>query len=105
MERAVLATIPFLVVGLAASVPLLLIPWTPPPSTIVILHLAALVLLGLVAAVRLMPLAGTDWFLGRPWSVFWRSAASGVSIVFLATGMIGLVTLASSAALRYPPSL
>jgi hypothetical protein len=105
MERAVLATVPFLAIGLVGSVPLLLVRWPSPPFTIVVVHLAALVVLGLVAAIRLAPLAGTDWFKGRPWSPFWRSAASGVSVVFLVTGMVGLVTLASSAALRYPPSM
>ena len=105
MERAVLATVPFLAIGLVASVPLLLVRWSPPPFTIIIVHLAALVLLGLVAALRLTSLAGNDWFSGQPWSPFWRLAASGISVVLLVTGMVGLVTLASSAALRYPPSL
>ncbi len=105
MERAVLATVPFLVIGLIGSLPLLLIRWSPPPLTVVIVHLSALVLLGLVAVIRLMPLAGNDWFKGQTWSPFRRLAASGISVVFLATGMVGLVTLASSAALQYPPSL
>ena len=105
MERAVLATVPFLALGLIVSLPLLLVRWSPPPFTIVIVHLATLVLLGMVAVVRLMPLAGNDWFKGQSWSPFWRLAASGISVVFLATGMVGLVTLASSAALQYPPSL
>ena len=105
MERAVLATVPFLAIGLVGSLPLLLVRWSPPPLTIVIVHLAVLVLLGLVAVIRLAPLAGNDWFTGQPWSPFWRLAASGISVVFLTTGMVGLVTLASSAALHYPPSL
>ncbi|MEA3510797.1 MAG: hypothetical protein U9R51_05110 [Actinomycetota bacterium] len=105
MERAVLATVPFLAIGLIASVPLLFVRWSSPPLTIVIVHLAALVLLGLVAVIRLAPMAGNDWFNGQSWPPFWRLTASGISAVFLATGMVGLVTLASSAALRYPPSL
>ncbi|MEA3502413.1 MAG: hypothetical protein U9R47_06530 [Actinomycetota bacterium] len=105
MERSVLATVPFLAIGLVGSVPLLLVRWSPPPFTIVIVHLAALVLLGLVAVIRLAPLAGDNWFEGQSWSPFWRLAASGISVVFLVTGMVGLVTLASSAALRYPPSM
>jgi hypothetical protein len=79
--------------------------WSPPPFTIVIVHLAALVVLGLLATLRLAPFAGKNWFLGQPWSPFWRGASSGISIVFLVTGMVGLVTLASSAALGYPPSM
>lgn len=105
MERAVLATTPFLAVGLFAALPLLLIAWSPPPFALVIAHLTALVLLGLAASIRLAPFAGGDWFLGQSWSSFWRLIASGVAVVFLVTGMVGLVTLASSAALRYPPSM
>ena len=105
MERAVLAAVPFLLVGLVLSLPLLLVSWEPPPTTLVIVHLSALTLLGLAAAVRLAPLAGDDWFLGRGWSGFWRLAASGVVVVVLVTAMVALVSLASSAALRYPPSM
>ena len=83
----------------------MLISWSAPPFTLVVVHLTVLVLLGLAASLRLAPFAGADWFLGRPWTSFWRAIASGVSVVFLVTGMVGLVTLASSAALRYPPSL
>ena len=105
MERAVLATIPFLAVGLVGSILLLFVRWTPPPFIIVIVHLSALVLLGLVAVIRLAPLAGNDWsFRFRCWASQ-PLPASGVSVVFLVTGMVGLVTLASSAALQYPPSL
>ena len=70
-----------------------------------IVHLSALVLLGLVAALWLAPLAGADWFLGRAWSAWWRLVASGVTVVVITTGVVGLVTLASSAALQFPPSM
>ena len=105
MERVVLAAVPFLVVGLALSLPLLLVTWTPPPIAPVIVHLSALVLLGLVTAVWLAPLAGADWFLGRAWSAWWRLVASGGTVVVITTGVVGLVTLASSAALQFPPSM
>ena len=100
-----LAAVPFLVVGLVLSIPLLLVPWDPPPLTLVTVHLSALVLLGVVAAVLLAAFAGADWFLGRGWSGFWRLAASGTTVIVLATGVVGLVTLSSSAALRLPPSM
>ena len=105
MERVVLAAVPFLVAGLVLSLPLLLVTWTPPPITPVIVHLSGLVLLGLVTAVWLAPLAGADWFLGRAWSAWWRLVASGVTVVVITTGVVGLVTLASSAALQFPPSM
>jgi hypothetical protein len=105
MERVVLAAVPFLVAGLVLSLPLLLVTRTPPPITPVIVHLSGLVLLGLVTAVWLAPLAGADWFLGRAWSAWWRLVASGVTVVVITTGVVGLVTLASSAALQFPPSM
>jgi len=105
MERAVLAAVPFLLIGLALSLPLLLVSWEPPPTTLVIVHLSALTLLALAAAVLLAPLAGEDWFLGRAWQTGWRLAASGVVVVVLVTALVALVSLASSAALRYPPSM
>ena len=105
MERAVLTTVPFLALGLVASMPLLLIAWSPPPFVLVLIHLTVLVLLGFLASLRLAPLASGDWFRGQVWTPHRRSLVSGVSIVFLVTGLVGLVTIASSAALRYPPSL
>lgn len=105
MERVVLAAVPFLVAGLVLSLPLLLVTWTPPPMRPVLVHLSGLVLLGLAAAVWLAPLAGADWFLGRAWSAWWRLVASGVTVVVITTGVVGLVTLASSAALQFPPSM
>ena len=105
MERAVLAAAPYLVVGLVLSLPLLLVPATIDRRSLFIAQLALLVLLGIVAAVRLAPLAGDDWFIDRGWSTFTRLFASGIAVVFLVTGVVGLVTLASTAALRYQPSL
>ncbi len=104
MERAVLAAVPFLLAGLVLSLPLLLVRG-PTSVAVIVIHLVGLVLLGLLAALRLTPLARADWFLGRDWSTLWRLVASGASVVFLVTGMVGLVTLASSAALGYPPSM
>jgi hypothetical protein len=105
MERAVLAAVPFLLIGLVLSLPLLVVSWEPPPTGVVIVHLSALTLLALAAAFRLAPLAGEDWFRGRAWPTGWRLAASGVVVIVLVTALVALVSLASSAALRYPPSM
>jgi len=104
IERAVIAAVPFLAAGLVLSVLMFVLP-SATTIAVVTFHLGGLVLLALLAAFRLEPLAGSDWFLGHPWSPFWRLSASGVAVVFLVTGVVGLVTLASSAALRYPPSM
>lgn len=105
MERAVLAAGPYLVAGLGLSLPLLLVPGGGATSTIVVVHLTALVLLGIALAHRLAPMADSGWFVEQKWSPFWRLVASGVGVVIIVTGVVALVTLASSAALRYPPSL
>jgi len=104
VEGAILATVPFLVVGIGVSPFLLLVRGGDPMATFLV-HLGGLVGLGLVAAVRLASLAGGNWFSARGWSPRVRLAASGIAVVFLVTGLLGLVTLASAAALRYPPSL
>jgi len=105
IERALLWTIPWLLGGLIAALPLLLVdshahlfPWF-------VIHLSALVMFGLALTVRLMPLADDHWFEATGWSTRVRLVASGISIVVLATGTVGLVTLATSAALRYDASL
>jgi len=105
MERAVLAALPYLLIGLVASVPLLLVPSSFDRQTVFLVQLSALAFLGFAASMRLAPLAGADWFVERGWSTFIRLTASGISVVFLVTGLVGLVTLASSAALRLQPSL
>ncbi|MFO7700527.1 MAG: hypothetical protein R6W79_07985 [Acidimicrobiia bacterium] len=71
-------------------------------SALMIRHLAAIVVLGLALAKDL------SRYLPRPWFVWLsptsRHLASGASVVALTTGAVALVTLASSAALRFQPS-
>lgn len=69
------------------------------------LGLDAAVALGLGVSLRLVPLARPAWFGSLPWSDGRRRFATDLSLVVIATGVVGLVTLASSAALRYQPSL
>ena len=104
VERALLWTAPWLVGGLVAALPLLALEVGPDPTTPFLLHLTALVLFGLALTVRLAPLADASWFLATGWSARWRLIASGVCVVVLVTGVVALVTLATSAAMRYDPS-
>lgn len=91
----------WLVAGLLASIPLLLVDGTL--TTTFLLHLTAVVIFGMGLAVHLLPLAERDWFpsVSRP---FTRDAATAAGITIVVTGVVGLVTLASSAALRFDPS-
>lgn len=102
-----LRALPWLGAGLAASLPLLLA--TPRREAFLLVatvHLSALVVFGLAMAFDLAPLADEEgWFQGSPWPALGKRVAAGASVVALVTGVVALVTLASSAALRLAPSL
>jgi hypothetical protein len=104
IEQALLRTVPWLVGGLVAALPLLLVDSSSNLLTWFLVQLSALVLYGLGLTLALMTLADQSWFEAKGWSVSVRLIASGVSIVVLVTGTVGLVTLATSAAMRYDAS-
>jgi hypothetical protein len=103
LERAIGRSIRWLLAGLIITPVLLAIP-TPHGSTPWILfHLTVVVTYGLSLTMRLVDDVRPPWFdgLGPARSLL----ASAASLVVLVTGVVGLVTLASSAALRLDPSL
>ncbi len=103
VEQAIGRTLRWLLPALAVTPLLLLIP-TPHGSTLgVLAHLTGLVIFGLALTMSLATDIKEDWFPGlKPVS---RVLASLTTVVVLATGAVALVTLASSAALRFDPSL
>jgi hypothetical protein len=105
IERALVRATAWLMVGLLASVPLLLIDVGTDPMAVLMVHLGILVTFVLGVAVVLLPFTGPDWFDGSGWSASRRLAGSGIGVIVLATGVVGLVTLASSAALRFDASI
>ena len=104
IERALVRSVLWLVFGLLASLPLLLIDAGDDPTVVFLVHLSVLVAFGLGLTIAMLPLSGADWFAGSGWEAGTRLTASGIGVVVLVTGAVGLVTLASSAALRYDPS-
>jgi len=104
-ERAALRTMAWSVAGCAAAVPLLAVPVPGDPLILVTVHLAALVAFGAALALALAPLTDEEWFTGIGRSFRVRTGMAGVWIIVLVTGSVGIVTLATSAALRYDPSL
>jgi hypothetical protein len=105
IERAVLATVPYLLGGVAAALPLLLVPVSLDRQALFLVHLSALVAFGLLVALRLAPLVHDHWYPAQAWSSPTRRLAGGVTLVVVVTGSVGLVTLATAAALRFQPSL
>ncbi|GMQ98676.1 MAG: hypothetical protein BMS9Abin17_1199 [Acidimicrobiia bacterium] len=105
IERALIRTVPWLVAGLIASLALLFVPSPKAPLTWFSIQLVLLVAYSLVLTFVLMPLGDEVWFAGTDWGPWLRSTTSGVALVVLVTGTVGLVTLASSATLGLDPSL
>ena len=105
IERALLRVLPFLAVGLIASLPLLAVTPGVEPLGWFIVQLVVLVAIGYVMTVALMNLGDEPWFVAMSWGPAVGSIASGVGLVVLVTGTVGLITLASSAAIGFDPSL
>ena len=105
IERALLRVVPFLVGGLIASLPLLLV--TPGDSQLgwFIAQLVVLVAIGHAMTITVMNLGDEPWFEAMSWGPVTGSIISGIGLVVLVTGTVGLITLASSAALGFDPSL
>ena len=106
VERALLTAFPWLVAGVVVSpAGLLLGAPGPQPLSLVTVHLSLLVVFGLVVADRLIPLLEVPWFADRKWSELRTRLAGAAVLVVVPTGVTALVSLASSAALRFEPSL
>jgi len=105
IERGLIRTVPWLVAGLIAALPLLFVTPSETPLVLFSVQLVVLVAFSLGLTLVLMPLGDEAWFLDTDWAPWLRSVASGIAVVVLVTGTVGLVTLASSAALGFDPSL
>ena len=105
LERALVRSVAWLAPGLIAALPLLAVPTSDHLLLVTTVHLAGLVALGLGTAWALAPLADDTWFAGTRLSPESRLLVSAAGAVALATGVVGLATLATSAALRLAPSL
>ena len=97
-ERVAVRTMVWAGSGCLMALPLLAVPHQEDPLLLMTLHLAAVVLFGIGLVLALAPLGDEVWFDGSRW-------LTGVWMVVLVTGAVGIVTLATSAALRYDPSL
>ncbi len=104
-ERAIGIAFPYLVAGLVLAVPLLFIPAGEDPLAVFTVHLAIVVALAIWVAVKLGPVSDEIFFPGRSWSPARQRLASAVVIVVMVTGVAALITIATSAALRFQPSL
>lgn len=105
LEQALLRSLRWLAIGLVPAPILLLLPQPSGDSLLTwsTIHLTAIVLIGSAAMVDLRHFVDQPMFAGIPGAGLRRFTTAG-SIVALVTGVVALITLASSAALRLEPS-
>jgi hypothetical protein len=95
----------WMTVGAGAAIPALIVPQPTDPLLTVTVHLVLLVAFAVGLTFHLAPLADEPWFSGLEMGIRGRRALTWVAVVVMVTGATGLVTLATSAGLRYDPSL
>ena len=105
LEATVQAAFPWLLAGLLASIPLLLIPASSDRRGDLVIHLSVLVMFLFVLALWIAPADATGWFGRANWTRSRRLFVTAAANIIIVTGVTALVTLASSAALRFQPSL
>lgn len=105
LDQAILRATPWLIGGLVAATPLLLVPGSDDRRWDLIIHLSLLVAFSIGLTWRLGQVNAEGWFADRQWSGFIRFMAGATALVVIVTGVTALVALASSAALRFEPSL
>ena len=107
VEKALARSLKWLTAGLLVSLLLVVLPdiETDRLLLVVTLHLGVVVAFGLGVGWDLGRFTDGPWFTGMGGSWFWRRFGAMASIIALTTGVVALVTLASSAALGYQPSL
>ena len=89
----------------AASIPILFLPQPQDPLLTVTVHLSLLVIFAVGLTFHIAPTGDESWFAGVEMGDNARRALTWVSVVVMVVGATGLVTLATSAAFRYDPSL
>jgi hypothetical protein len=104
-ERAIVATFAWMTAGTAAAIPALVVPAPDDPLLTVTVQLVLLVGFSLALVFHLAPLGDRPWFGDLGLGPGGRQALTWGAIVVMVTGATGLVTLATSAGLRYDPSL
>jgi hypothetical protein len=105
LEGAVLRAAGPLAFGLLASVPLLAIPRQDDRILELLVHLIGLVAFSYALTWWLAPLADRSWFPDQHWLSRNNRLVTNAAFVVIVTGVTALVTLASSAAMQYEPSL
>jgi len=104
-ERTLARGLLWMTTGVAAGLPLLVIPQPDDPFLTFVVQLSVIVLFGTGLTFHLAPLADEPWFAASSLGRRARTGLAGIVVVVVVTGAVVLATLATSAALRYDASL
>ena len=104
LEGTLTEAFPYLIDALGVSALGLLVPTSLSLGVRFGAQLVLLVLFGYLLAFKLLPFTDTIWFGGTSLRATQRVIGTGLALIVTVTGVVGLVTLASSAALRLQPS-
>ena len=104
-ERLLIKALPWLLGGALAAVPLLAVPQTEDLLLRMTIHLSLLTAFGLGLTAAVARAAGEQWFVASEASPRTRGLGAVAATIAVVTFTVALVTLATSAALRYDVSL
>lgn len=104
LEDTVLEAFPFLLDALGIAALGLVVPKSLSLGGRFGVELVLLSVLVVFLAYRLLPRTDSTWFAGTVLAYRRRVFATGLALVIIVTGVVGLTTLAASAALRFQPS-
>ena len=104
-ERVLIRALPWLLGGALVAIPLLAVPQTAELLQRTTIHLSLLTAFGLGLTVSLSRPAGEPWFERSDASPRTRGFGAAAAVIAVVTFAVALVTMATSAALRYDVSL
>lgn len=105
VETVLARSLLWTMVGAAAAIPTLVVPQPADPLLTVVIQLSLVVVFAISLAFHLAPFVDEPWFAGFEVGRRARMALTWAVVVFAVTGAAGATMLATSAALRYDPSL
>lgn len=105
VENVLTRSLVWMTVGAAAAIPVLFLPQPDDPLLTITIHLSLVVAYAVALVFHLAPYAESPWFGGLEMGPGARLALTWAVVVVSVTGVAGLTTLATSAALRYDASL
>lgn len=105
VETALIRTLLWTSVGVAAAFPTLVVPAPQDPRLTALVHMTLLGLCAMALVFHLAPLTDEPWFGGGNLGLVGRRAAGWLAVTAMVIASAATVAAATAAALRYDPSM